>query len=394
MKKKIILITTLMLCLTLLSGCGGEKSKLYSVSELPEGAWRDSAVNTITYIGNNFIAAAQGDTHYYVSDRTATQDGYTTHINSDAYLYREDMTGAHELEKIDITGEWRWINPVGDYLYYVNCNSGGMVYGGQIERYDTVTKQTKVFEFPKLANYKFNSLFVVGEQMYFTCYFLEGTDAVERLCRADLDGKNAKILEEDSGIYLIGNDDKFIYYYVIERNDEGERIDFVRAISLDGTEEKELFNVLSDDYWGFSVVKDSNGKTCIYGQATATESSVRTDVVKIYNATDGTETMVYEYEIDTYDTNYRFDVESSTGVEAYFTYRNADNNTAIGKFDHESLATAHIADTLDGRIANVSVIGDYVYYTTEKNVNGSFYAYIHRVNPDGSVDDITEGFER
>lgn len=393
MKRIVVLVTAVILCLSVLSGCGEGKPKCYSVSELPEGTWRDSEVNAVTYVDNNFIAAAQGNTHYYVSDTTVTETDNVIHHNSDACIYREDMTGEHEVEKMDISGEWRWINPVGDYIFYVNCYSGGMIYGGKIERYDMVKKQTKVYEFPKLGEYKYNNLFVVGEQMYFTSNYYKGTSLNERICRADLDGRNAKILKEGPYFWLLGNDEEYIYYNVIERDENDVSVDVLYALSLDGEEDRELFSVLSDDYWSFSVAKDSSGKTCIYGEATSTYSEDR-DYLLIYNVEDATRTKVNKYEIDTYATNYRFEVESSNGVDAYFTYKNADDNISIGKFDHENLATVQLADTLDDRIENVSVVGDYVYYTTDKNVNGSFYEYIHRVKPDGSVDDITKGFER
>ncbi len=377
--KKILSVIILTLIMTLLCGCGCDRiPKYYSVDEVPEGAWRDSGLNSVTYVDNIYIAAKQGNTHYYVSDHTGTEQ-------NENCLYREDMTGEHEIEKIYLSGrQCRWINPVGDFVFYVSDAYVGNGSSTHIERYDLIKKQAFQYDFSKLGH-DFGHLFVVGEQMYFNSYYYKDTSTWYRLCRADLDGKNIKILKDGpSSLWILGNDDRYIYY---------EDDDICYALSLNGDEDKELFSMPIDDEWNsalawnVAVAKTDDNKTCIYAENTYE------DFIIIYNVADGTQEIRNLYEIDSHDTDYCYAVDQSTGNEICFIYENVENATSIGKFDADITKTICVADTLESDVfvKTISVVDEFVYYMTKKNISGTYDDYYtHRINPDGSIDEITK----
>ena len=238
--KKILAAIMAIIMLISLAACGenqgnqtAEDTGATQMSELPDGAWRDSATNTslqttrnvsYTHCGNNYIAASQGDTVYYIANNT---------------LYREDLTNKHDSTSFELENKctYRYVNPIGDYVYLA-CNrytSNGTFTNGWIVRVNIHTgENNKLVEFDE----EIENLIVDNGFMY---YILNVDNPnSDKICRAKLDATEQTVLAGNDDGFVIGGFTLYqnrIYY--------GYSIDSARQIcsmALDGSDKSTIID--------------------------------------------------------------------------------------------------------------------------------------------------------
>lgn len=235
MKKFFAAIMVIVMLITL-AACGEDQSNQTAddkgttqMSKLPDGAWRDSAINTslqttrnvsYTHCGNNYIAALQGDTVYYVANNK---------------LYREDLTGKHEKESFELENKctYRYVNPIGDYVYLA-CNrytSNGTFTKSWILSVNIHTGENeKIVEFEQ----EIDNLIIDEGFMY---YMLDVDNPnSDKIYRAELNATGQTALAGNDDGFVIGGftlyKERIYYGYSIDNNRQ------ICSMALDGSDDK------------------------------------------------------------------------------------------------------------------------------------------------------------
>lgn len=223
-----------------LAACGENQNKqtvegtgITQMSKLPNGAWRDNTTNislqttrnvSYSHCGNNYIAASQGDTVYYIANNK---------------LYREDLTGNHEKVSFELENKctYRYVNPIGDYVYLA-CNrytSNGTFTKSWIVRVNIHTGEDEnILEFEQ----EINNLIIDKDFMY---YMLDVDNPnSDKIYRAKLNAIEQTVLVGDDNGFVIGGftlyKDRIYYGYSIDNNRK------ICSMALDGSDSKTVID--------------------------------------------------------------------------------------------------------------------------------------------------------
>ena len=238
--KKFFAAIMIIVMLISLAACGENQNKqtvegtgITQMSKLPNGAWRDNTTNislqttrnvSYSHCGNNYIAASQGDTVYYIANNK---------------LYREDLTGNHEKVSFELENKctYRYVNPIGDYVYLA-CNrytSNGTFTKSWIVRVNIHTGEDEnILEFEQ----EINNLIIDKDFMY---YMLDVDNPnSDKIYRAKLNAIEQTVLVGDDNGFVIGGftlyKDRIYYGYSIDNNRK------ICSMALDGSDSKTVID--------------------------------------------------------------------------------------------------------------------------------------------------------
>lgn len=177
---------------------------------------------------------------------------YFTNVEDNSYIYRKNIKSG-EVEQLT-KGYYSYnLNLVGDYIYYIRG------IPGVIQRVNVNTRKDKT-----IVNNRAENLIIYNNHMY---YRLSEDNDWGKLYKADLNGKNKKILAydvvnfviENNYIYYLSNDDGLIYRIDINGNEKIVLTD-KKANSIGGVLNGIVYFLDNDKYNIYSV--DAKNKEC------------------------------------------------------------------------------------------------------------------------------------
>lgn len=346
---------------------GKTKNHENELDALPEGAWRDSEVNSFVDFDNNYLASVQGNTHYYYTNNK---------------LYREDITGEHEIETAEVYG-CRNICPAGDYVYFINESpaSSGPYKNGRIVKYNVHTKEISQYEGTLGAYEGYKNLAYKDGYIYYMIISYNN----EQIARANPENGEVEVLVKDRNIthYCIEGDK--IYYHFYARNSSDERISEIYSMNLDGSDNKKILELKELLYMTSFMPYTKDGKTYIY--LYSTHAPGERAAFTIYDVDSDSSVLVYEDEVDTTETEGKLPLPDMTlNGDLCFSYGNGIG--VLKQTTDNSWLTQKVMPAEQKE--DWCVIGDYLYFTTEKEEATSTHEILHRTLPDGTTQTITE----
>lgn len=352
-----------------------------------EGAWLDSDTNTFINFSENGVAAKQGNTHYYmVTNKTG--EGY------DSYMYREDMTGEHETEIIEISsGYAHYPLPVGRYVYYFGTSMGGNSDHSpwHLYRYDCLTGENKYYQSTDLYSYIVAG---VRRKNYVFCdgylYIAGNYDSVIYKC--DLENETAEeFYISDRQIYSIFTDGNKLFYEV--GIPEAETI-CIYSLDFNTKETEMLVDLKTTDRSIYEVVIEGGNAIIYYMDSTVTDGI---SVPCAYNVATGETTRYFtdakvEYAGETVEISRIYMLR--IGNTVYAELHSADSNDGYIYCCFDGDSAGYVSDidpnilVYDGKgsmrseLFGLTEIDGYLYYESQEDFHNNVFC-MHRITPEG-----------
>lgn len=370
MKKLFAILISLIICLSF-TACEKEQAKTNGditsqKEEMPIDAWSDSETNTFVSSNNNKLAASQGNTHYYAVD---------------TLLYREDMTGKHETESVNIGGSESYysssgdvsivrnICPVGDTVYFTYCAlPKGQYITGNIysHNFNTNTSNSDFLGKTRAVSLAYNDGY-----LYFR-------DSDLNLCRANIKTEEITVLLNDDEVFSYEIHNNKIYYdnYVVIEGQKNRSIE-IHSMNLDGSEKKLLFQSQFDNYNHFCII-DNNLQFTL----SKTENSAEQQFVYSLSENEFISSSKFaEFPHLALKINNSYYSENEKGICKY-------EQTSKGEWKEKLLYNVP-KNELFNNIDEWSLIGNTLYYTDDVEQN-----HTYRMKLDGSTETLKNEYRK
>jgi hypothetical protein len=290
--------------------------------------------NSCGNIVNGGYAANYNGSIYYVN-------GLDVGMTSDNKLYKVESDWSGKTKISD--DKAHFINIADDWIYYSNMSDGDSQFGGKIYKIKVDgTERTK------LNDYDSTYVSVCGDWIYYTNGSVGEWISNNKIYKIKTDGTSEQMICDDMCSNLVVEGD-WIYYLSDVSSNKGYYNSYLYRIKLDGSEKTKVYEIPMYDFIisNEQIIFNDDDGLSIMDMSGQNVRHVATGINMYYN-TDGT--WIYYSDDAPYGGLYRIKPDGT-------------NNEKLS----------------DNRIANIHIVGDWIYYASMMAENTNPY----RIKTDG-----------